>query len=179
MIMPHEEIAWVLRGEGTRIPFDAAELARSIAASTDEPGLLAESIAAAVEQYARDHQPERLLTTVEIAEMVEAVLDMLGMEELADAYAGRHPDSDIALDQMTGGYELAFYRQLDVALDAAIGRRGRVVRLRGLRDCVLRLRGTRRWGEGCRRLSEEIVQYVYARTARLRGTAVCSVSVVE
>ncbi len=182
MILSREDICWVVHIDGTRVPFDGGLLSRSIYAATGRSGeeytFLAESIAVAIEQYAREHQPERAVTTVEIAEMVEALLAMLGMDDLAEAYADRGQPAEIALDEMARvpgtGFELAFYRQLDAAL--AVRRRG-VLRLRGLRDCVLRLRGTRRWSAGCRRLAEEIVQYVYARAARMPGAT--SVSVME
>lgn len=183
MILPREDVCWVVTPNGECVPFDGAHLAESIRATAgaacETAGLLADSIAAAVGQYARDQAGARPLTTGEIAEMVEAVLDMLGLEDWAAAYVARGQAGEIALDELAGaGWELDFYRRLDAALAAR--HRGRL-RLRGLRGCVLRLRGTQRWGAACRQLADDIVQYVYARAARLRGACGTefSVSVVE
>jgi hypothetical protein len=43
-----------------------------------------------------------------------------------------------------------------------------MVRLCGLRACVMQLRGARRWGAGCRQLAEEIITHVRSRVSGLR-----------
>ncbi|NQU10084.1 hypothetical protein HQ590_04795 [bacterium] len=176
MILVNDEIVWVEQADGRRVAFSAPRLANCIRRATDcwaEAGDdLAEWIAAAISDYGRRHAPQRTLTAAGIAEMVEAVLALLGFEDWAAAYRGRRGATVIHLDQLAGpagdGFELAFYRDLDRALAAVLRQAADRVRLRGLRACVLRLRGRRRWGRRCRHLADEIVHHVYARAAAWR-----------
>lgn len=169
MIQARDNLVWVRNAAGDLEPFDEERLAAAAqrVAGDDEDGqAVAQAVAGAVYQYARDHASERVVTTAEIAEMVEAVLLMLGYDEAA-ARCGE----EIRLDELAArsgvGFELAFYRDLGAALGAATERRA--VRLSGLRACVLQLRGTRRWGAACRQVAREILAFVYARTARARA----------
>ena len=148
--------------------FDEERLAESVrraAGASEDAVMIADAVAGAVFHYARDHAADRTVTVGEIAEMVEALLLMLGFDEASQQYGG-----EIRLDELaarnTVGFELAFYGELRQALTSALPRQA--VRLSGLRACVLRLRGTQRWGVSCRRLAEEILGFVYAQAARAR-----------
>ncbi len=168
MIQARDNLVWVRNDAGELEPFAEDRLAAAVQRVTgaDEDGrAVAETVAGAVFQYARDHAAERIVTTVEIAEMVEAVLLILGYDEATGG--GEEIRLDVLAARTGVGFELAFYRELGAALGRAQQRRA--VRVSGLRACVLRLRGARRWGAGCRQLAQEILEFVYARAARARA----------
>jgi len=109
----------------------------------------------------------------------------LGYDWISEAYAGDTNRVAIHLNELvwraTAGYELEFFQQLDHALGAAANRRLVVMRIDGLRACVMQLRGARRWTAECRRLAEEIVEHVRGRVARMRSPQAVSLklAVVE
>lgn len=182
MILLREDITWLGCADGSVTPFNESRLAASIEAAAavvrldDEPSL-AESIAAAVHQCVHENAKRTAVAVREIAEMVESVLSMLGYKDVADAYAQAHLSAEIRLDEVLTQpgtvMELDFYRRLDVELGASARNRVRVLQLFGLRRCALRLRGTKRWGTGCQRLAEEIVNHIRGRLAQA-GTQIGS-----
>jgi hypothetical protein len=176
MILPQHDLAWVRTADGAARPFDENQLAASIDSAARHLGgeheWLAHSVAAAIHLYACECLPQRTIAADEIAEVVEAVLMKLGYTELAMAYRQRHQTAEVRLDGITGqspaGFELEFFRQLDTALRPITSEDLAVMHLRGLRGCVMQLRGARRWCVGCRSLAEEIVEHVRARATQLR-----------
>jgi hypothetical protein len=58
------------------------------------------------------------------------------------------------------GCELLFFSRLRAELQRHLQRAPRVLRFRGLRDCVKQLTGARRWSLRCRNLEGEIVAYL-------------------
>lgn len=177
MIQARENVVWVEVESGERSPFDDERLAHSIqcAAATvhQHDEWLAESIASAIHLYASECLQPRAISAAEVSQIVTEILAMLGYTDISQAYARRGERTEIHLDEMvaeaTGGFELGFFRQLDAALQAAADEDLSVVRICGLRSCVMRLRGAHRWGASCRRLAEDIVVYVRHRVSRVRS----------
>jgi hypothetical protein len=115
--------------------------------------------------------------TVSVGEFAEAMEKALGGFKAAVSNA-RAPSvgcRDADLGQLAGeagpGAELFFFVRLREELRELLRREpaaampacsgpGRVVRFRGLRGCVRRLTGARRWGQRCRKLEEQIVAYL-------------------
>jgi len=58
------------------------------------------------------------------------------------------------------GCELLFFARLRAELQRHLQQAPRVLRFRGLRDCVKQLTGARRWGQRCQHLEGEIVAYL-------------------
>jgi hypothetical protein len=176
MILPQHDLAWVKPADGIARPFDECRLAASIEAAVLHLGVdhdwLASSIAASIHLYACECAPRRILDAGEIAGLVESVLEMLGYAEMATAYRQRQQRAEIRLDQIvaeaSAGFELEFFRRLDTALRPITSDTLAVMHVSGLRGCVMRLRGARRWCVGCRMLAEEIVGYVRSRAGQLR-----------
>ena len=189
MIQLRDDVAWVQAEDGQLTPFDEGRLAESIQRAADQVGrdeaCLAESVAAAIRLYAMECLRTQTIPAQEVNNIVTEVLDALGCVEIAQAYARRGERAEIRLDAMAtqvgDGFELGFFRQLDAALQAARNEDLSVVRVCGLRACVMRLRGTHRWGAGCRTLAEEIVSYVRGRVSRLRpeGAEALQLAVLE
>ena len=168
MIEVREDIAWVRAADGRQTPFDPCRLAHSIQRACEFTGqtdaLMSESIAAAVAFSAAG----KTIAATELARTVLVVLTTLACDDVARAYAHRHEHAEIRLDQMAG-FELDFYRQLDAALRTASASEAMAaVQLRGLRACVMRLRGAQRWSDSCRTLAEEILNFVRARASQAR-----------
>jgi hypothetical protein len=176
MIQATDHLVWVRAGEGRFIPFDPQRLAHSVHRALAEAGvpdtLLAESIAEAVYWSARDHQPAAICSPRDIQQQVETVLTWLGLPQVARAYGRRGGRTEICLDQVAlaaGSLELSFYGQLAQHLATAADRQLQVVQVRGLRACVMRLAGARRWSRSCRRLADDIVAFIHARLRQVRS----------
>lgn len=173
MIQLREDIAWVRRDDGRLTALDADRLAEELTAAAAVAGQtdwwMADAIATAVQQFVRDELADRVVPARELPNLVAVVLLALGHTAVAAAYTDRQRRAEIRLDDLAtqsgGGFELAFYRQLNAVLDAATRERRAFLRMRGLRSCVMRLRGARHWSAGCRQLAEEIVGYVRQRLA--------------
>lgn len=59
-----------------------------------------------------------------------------------------------------GAFELAFFPRLRDELRSQLSLSPQVVRFCGLRRCVLRLTGARRWTRRCRKLQDQIVDFL-------------------
>ena len=166
MIQLREDIAWVRDRDGRLTPFDGTRLVVSIQRAIGDQ-LLAESIATAVHRYVCDGKPAEIITAAEVVELVCAALTMFNLTGCADAYRQRRQFAEIQLDQLASSetFELGFYRQLDHELRALV--EPARLNLRGLRACVMRLRGARRWGESCRALADEIVNFIRGRVRQV------------
>ncbi|MCG3148346.1 MAG: hypothetical protein PCFJNLEI_01789 [Verrucomicrobiae bacterium] len=185
MIQLREDIAWVRDAAGRLAPFDNVRLAASIQNAVATAGLaehlLAESIASAIHLYTTDTCRQQTIAASEIAELVNAVLTMLDLDEIARAYEQRRQFAEIRLDRLTesADFELGFYRRLDSELTAVVDDDLELVQLRGLRACVMRLRGARRWGESCRVLADEIIGFVRERVRQVSRAGTLYVEVME
>src|ERR1700683_3577615 len=163
MIQVIEDMVWVKFEDGHMAPFDEQRLALSIQDVGER----------AVHAYAVKCRSDSVIPSREIVEIVVAVLATLGFEKISEAYAGHEHCAAIHLNDLAArmgaaAFELEFFRQLDHELKAASDHRLSVIEVDGLRACVMQLRGARRWNSGCRKLAEEIVEYVRERVVRVR-----------
>lgn len=189
MILLRADIAWVETEDGRREPFDAERLAASIHRAAARAGQgdlwIADSVALALHHYVQQCTTQQTIALVELVKLVIDVLEVLGHKKTSDVYAQHQFRVEVRLDELahTAGaaFELEFFTKLDAALGAAADGTLEELQLRGLRPCVLQLRGARRWSDGCRDLAEEIVGYVRARVERMRPAraAALNMAVVE
>jgi hypothetical protein len=106
--------------------------------------------------------------TVTVAEFSSALEKVLGGFKLqtrpstnpAPASSVLESDLDILARESGAGCELFFFPLLRDQLRTHLRQSPRVVRFRGLRDCVKQLVGTNRWTTRCRALEEQIVGYL-------------------
>lgn len=174
MIWLREDICWVIGPDGCRSPFDVTRLAASIRRAAELAGETdwwpAEPVAEAVWHAIKECCTDQSITISEVVRTVLHMLNMIGYTRIGEAYGARHQYAEICLDQLTTDgsavCELSFYHLLDTALQAAAQQGPAAVQVRGLRACVMRLRGARHWSASCRRLAEEIVSHVRERVAR-------------
>ena len=59
--------------------------------------------------------------------------------------------------------EMVFFQRLAAVVDEKVTSLSSVLRLEGLRTCVLSLAGTNSWRGSCQRLNDEIVHFIRAR----------------
>ena len=74
-------------------------------------------------------------------------------------------------------FELAFFPRLRDELRTQLRQSPQLLRFRGLRNCVLRLTGARRWTHRCRNLQDQIVSYLRECLAAETQTASCALVV--
>jgi hypothetical protein len=164
---------WVRDAQGRLTAFDAGRLTASVKRAACAQGIpdwwLAEPLGQAVCEYVHHNADDGSFVDVnKLATVIASVLSRLGYPDIATAYQHRSERAEIRLDSLDNGMELEFYRELDAALSRVASPATRRIEVRGLRSCVMRLRGASRWSNGCRYLAEEIVEHVRERLLRLR-----------
>ncbi len=189
MILPCHGIGWVRADDGRAVAFDVTRLSASIIRAATLAGhgdwWLADAVAEAVREFVCAHCDRETVDTGMLADLVMGVLVALGYSGIAEAYRRRREYAEIQLDQITreshAATELEFFHQLDAALHVAGDKRLVHVQVRGLRTCVMRLRGAQHWSANCRRLADEILDHVRQRVAksRPRDAADLRLAVVE
>ena len=119
----------------------------------------------AVFHYFRYELGRKVVTVAEFASALEKVLSGFALRKSASAES--QPclvvlESDLGrLAEETGkDSELFFFPLLREELRRHLRQSPQVVRFRGLRGCVKRLAGARRWNGHCRRLEEQIIAYL-------------------
>ena len=151
---------------GESIPFSAemisGELLGETVASLD-PEFLRHAAHAVFHYFKRD-QGRQTVSVGEFAEALEKVLRgfALPANPPVAAPAGGLRELDLCrLAEESGpGCELFFFPRLRHELRSQLDQAPRVLRFHGLRCCVKRLAGTRRWTSRCRNLEEQIVEFL-------------------
>jgi hypothetical protein len=119
----------------------------------------------AVFHYFRHELGRKAVTVAEFASALEKVLSGFALQTSASAETAPATivlESDLGrLAEETGkDSDLFFFPLLREELRRQLRQSPQVVRFRGLRGCVKRLIGARRWNGHCRRLEEQIVAYL-------------------
>jgi hypothetical protein len=172
MILLHQDTGWVRDQAGRASAFDSVRLTASLRRAAQHIGLAdwwqAEPVAEAVRRAVLELCPQRTIGMDELTRVIVEILQMLGYNEVAQAYRQRRQYAAIQLDQLDAQLELGFFHRLDSALQIVADTELQYVELRGLRGCVMQLRGARHWGGQCRRQADEIVNHVRQRVAQQR-----------
>jgi hypothetical protein len=116
----------------------------------------------AVLHYFKNEEGRDSVTLGEFAEALEKVLaGFCQTNNKADTEDSRHiVEADLQGLVADTAFELTFFTQLRAELRTYLRLSPQVLRFRGLRNCVLRLTGARRWTARCEHLSEQIVAYL-------------------
>ncbi len=138
--------------------------------------------AAAVLFYFRHEQKRTSVTVAEFAAALERVLRGLGFKVHVAGAATSAPapepkspavaEANLAeiANAADKGYELAFFLRLRAEMEHALKSRPQLVRFTGLRGCVKQLAGAQRWCPRCRRLNDQIVDFLRHCLASDAGT---------
>ena len=119
----------------------------------------------AVFHFFRHELKRETISMAEFAEALEKVLSGFALGVAAKGKA-RQPvsvlGSELTLLAEESGKdsELFFFSNLRAELRRQLKQAPGIVRFRGLRSCVKRLTGARRWNSRCRKLQDQIVDYL-------------------
>ena len=155
---------------GESVPFSAEMISVELVGDTAgkfDPELLRHATAS-VFHYFKSELGRETVTVGEFAGALEKVLRGLGFnvssaepdppwherQEMVEA------DLRVLARESGESRELFFFPRLRGELRAQLRRTPRLVRFRGLRDCVKQLAGARRWSSRCEKLEEQIVEYL-------------------
>jgi hypothetical protein len=137
--------------------------------------------AEAVVQFFRVEKQQEVVKPGDFCEALEKVLKGFGIEarvclpqfaQPTRPAVVEHDLSRLAADGLAT-FELGFFLKLRETLEGALTDPPRVLRFTGLRTCVKRLLGVRRWNVRCEDLSAQIVSYLEQRLAAPTAAATC------
>jgi hypothetical protein len=150
---------------GESVPFSADAISDELLGANDstyDPELVGHA-ANAVFHYFKHELGYQTVTLGEFAAALEKVLGGLNLDTRGNverAKLVRETDlCAVARDCGVGG-ELVFFPRLREELGLHLKADCRVIRFRGLRNCVKQLSGARRWSVKCQALQEQIVEYL-------------------
>lgn len=185
MILLRPDCLVFKRKDGENVPCSTEEIVVELlgdsAKAMDENFL--HNVSQAVLQYFKHDLGWTTVTLGEFSVALSKVLRSFGME--CKVVGGQDVGSRVAEADLgnlaaegEGGFELFFFNRLREELRCKLGDGPRVVRFRGLRQCVKRLTGAKRWTPRCQDLNDRIVDYLRTcLTTEARGTG-CALVVV-
>jgi hypothetical protein len=152
---------------GERLPFSAEMISVELmgdSTSALDPEFVKHA-AASVFHYFKHELRQDTVSVSEFAAALEKVLCGLGCTVCTAEpveQSVEHVEADLArlAHESDGGCELTFFPKLRGALRSQLKSSPRLVRFHGLRGCVKRLAGARRWSPRCESLQEQIVEYL-------------------
>ena len=126
---------------------------------------LIRNAAQAVVHYFKSELGRTAVSLGEFSQALKQALRALGLEVASlEAFdvSSRVAEADLGrLARESGeGFELVFFGRLRGELRRRLDQSPRVLRFRGLRDCVKRLAGAKRWSARCHDLNDQIVEYL-------------------
>lgn len=153
-----------------------------------DPEILHQASAAVLE-YFRDELHRDVVSVDEFSDALARVLRGFGFEVIVEpgdagageaAPAGGSTPTDLAELAAEAGpfFELGFFDRLRQEMHQRLQQAPTVVRFVGLRQCVKRLTGARRWCGRCRRLNDQIVDYLRRCLDEERPRANCALVVM-
>src|SRR5712691_676536 len=152
---------------GETVPFSAEDM--SIEVCGDSAGLFDSEFvrhaANAVFHYFKYELQRQTVSVAEVSGALEKILNGFALRKLRGVTLLSAPavlESDLRpLAEASGtNSELFFFPRLREELRRQLSHGPRVVRFSGLRGCVKRLAGARRWSGRCRKLEEQIIDYL-------------------
>jgi hypothetical protein len=127
-----------------------------------EPDIIQHAAAAVFHHFKKDLNRETV-TVGEFTVALEQALRGLGLQVVSNEPAAPtvtpHDLAQMAVESGTGG-ELHFYPRLRAALKTQLGTPAKQIHFRGLRPCVKRLTGARRWSPRCDYVRDQIVDFL-------------------
>ncbi|HXG49230.1 MAG TPA: hypothetical protein VNO52_16520 [Methylomirabilota bacterium] len=167
MILLRHDCLVFRTGDGQNVPCSVEAVTVELlgeAASLIEPHVI-RNAALAVLHYFKSELGRTTVSVTEFSKALEVALKSLGLD-----VASGHPwpgpvrviDADLACLVPNGdeNLEMAFFQRLRDELRRHLAKSPDVLRLRGLRHCVQRLVGAKRWNPRCQRLHDQAVDYV-------------------
>ena len=165
MIQLHPEYLIFRTSQGELIPCSAESVTIELigdASSFLDPDTVREA-AAAVVHYFKNDLGQHTVSVAEFSDALERALKCFGFEVTTSALEnGRAPvGTDLReVAAASEDFELCFFKQLRDEFQRQAKDSAEVVRFCGLRGCVKRILGAKRWGQRCERFSDQIVAFL-------------------
>jgi len=165
MIQLHPDCLVFQTSNGESIPCSAEVVTVELmgdSASQISP-LLVQEAASAVVYYFKEELGRTSVSITEFATALERVLNGFGFNVTTAESSSEHPTaaSDLrALLDSDEPVELLFYQRLRDELRTQLKARPETLRFDGLRGCVKRLVGAKRWSDRCEKVSDQIVSFL-------------------
>jgi hypothetical protein len=158
------------------VKYDRVWLERAVVEAATRAGYsnwwLSPHVAESVTTYLEREFEENVIASQCLRTLVSSVLQVIGYPDVARGFKLPEPPVRISLAALAetagSGFELAFFRELDRALQTTLTSRASRIEFSDLAACVKRLRRTRAWRKDCAQLRNEIVAHVREQAARLR-----------
>jgi hypothetical protein len=149
---------------GENVPFSSEMISVELmgeSAGKFEPEVIRHAAAAVFHHFKADLKKESV-TIGEFTQALEQALRGLGLQVIAAEEAPEPLPGDLSrlVSECGSGGELHFYPRLRAALRVQLDNSSSRVHFRGLRPCVKRLAGARRWSPRCDTLSDQIVTFL-------------------
>jgi hypothetical protein len=170
-------------GEG--VPFSAEMISVELLGDTAKmfDAEFVKHAAAAVFHYYRDELGRETVTIAEFSLALERVLRGFRLDvrspEAAAETAPRVAQSDLCrlVEESDEGCELLFFPRLRDELRTQLRSAPQMLCFQGLRSCVKRLTGARRWSNRCQDLHDQIVEFLRSCVSRESAGANCALVV--
>lgn len=167
MILLRSDCLVFRMNNGESVPCSAETLTIELlgdSAALVDPELIKHA-AAAVLYYFKTDLDQTVVSVQEFSRALEKVLRGFGLSIVSADHTVETPpvaEADLRLLACAAGkgFELAFFPRLREEMRRKLDRQPQVLRFRGLRGCVKQLTGARRWCGRCRRLNDQIVDYL-------------------
>jgi hypothetical protein len=166
MIQLHDDYLYFRTTSGETIPCSAELVAIELVGesiSQLDPELLRHA-AAAVLHYFKDDLGRESVTVPEFSKALERVLKGLGFQVQSSENEVVAPAQSSDLSQLVNEgeqvIELHFFLCLRDEIRKRLAESPELVRFTGLRSCVMRLAGAKRWSHRCQALYDQVLDYL-------------------
>ena len=164
MIQLHPDYLIFRTSQGELIPCSAESVTIELigdASSFLDPDTVREAAAAVVHYFKYDLN-QHTVSVAEFSDALERALRCFGFDVSTSAFEnGRPTGMDLREIAATAEhFELFFFKRLRDEFDRQARQSNDVLCFWGLRGCVKRVLGARRWGRRCERFSDQIVDFL-------------------
>jgi hypothetical protein len=154
-------------GQPTRLdePWLVLSLEKAALRAGHQEWPLAPEVARAVLHYLRNDFIRSVIERDTLEMILRRSLTGIGCPAIARHFelASSSPSINLAALAQESPLEMIFFQRLATVVDEKVSTLSSVLRLEGLRSCVLALSGTNSWRASCQRLNDEIVHFIRAR----------------
>ena len=154
-------------GQPTRLdePWLVLSLEKAALRAGHQEWPLAPEVARAVLHYLRNDFIRSVIERDTLEMILRRSLTGIGCPAIARHFelASSSPSINLAALAQEAPLEMIFFQRLATVVDEKVSTLSSVLRLEGLRSCVLALSGTNSWRASCQRLNDEIVHFIRAR----------------
>lgn len=164
MIALADDCILLRRANGEAEPVSTGQIAIEVVTEGESPfdEEFVKEASAAVLHYFKQEQGRDSVTLSEFAEALEKILQGFKPLPAQSPDESRVLEADLQKLASDSGdaFELTFFPRLRDEVRSGLQKSPQLLRFRGLRNCVMRLAGARRWSARCQDLQEQILAFL-------------------